>query len=94
MSEQNDRRKNLKERELFDKAKERKIQAISQLLCFNNKIILKQDYFSISIPSKNSLNQTTFKMVSLLRGHQNEFEEKLNVKITINKNDDIVITKK
>lgn len=80
-----DRRKNLKEREMFDKAKNRKIFAISQLLSFNNEVTLKQDYFLISVPTTNSIGQTTFKMVSLLRGHQEEFENKLNVKITFKK---------
>ena len=93
MEQMVERRKNIKEREMFDKAKERKIQAIKLLLLNSNKIILNKKFFTITIPNRQKYGNTTFKEVSLLRGHIKEFENKLNIKIIIDKDDNIIISK-
>lgn len=93
MEQMVERRKNIKEREMFDKAKERKIQAIKLLLLNSNKIILNKKFFTITILNGQNYGNTTFKEVSLLRGHIKEFENKLNIKIVIDKDDNIIISK-
>lgn len=93
MEQMVERRKNIKEREMFDKAKERKIQAIKLLLLNSNKIILNKKFFTITILNGQKYGNTTFKEVSLLRGHIKEFENKLNIKIVIDKDDNVIISK-
>ena len=61
MEQMVERRKNIKERELFDKAKERKIQAIKLLLLNSNKIILNKKFFTITILNGQKYGNTTFK---------------------------------
>ena len=93
MEQMVERRINIEEREMFDKAKERKIQAIKLLLLNNNKIILNKKFFTTTISNGQKYGNTTFKEVSLLRGHIKEFENKLNIKIIIDKDDNIIISK-
>lgn len=93
MEQMVERRKNIKEREMFDKAKERKIQAIKLLLLNSNKIILNKKFFIITISNGQKYGNATFKEVSLLRGHIKEFENKLNIKIVIDKDDNVIISK-
>ena len=93
MEQMVERRVNIEEREMFDKAKERKIQAIKLLLLNNNKIILNKNFFATTISNGKKYGNTTFKEVSLLRGHIKEFENKLNIKIVIDKDDNVIISK-
>lgn len=87
--ENKERRINSKERVMYDSAKSKKIKALQLMLLYQDELYLPTDFFMTAIQAGDRV----FKEVSLLRGHVEEFEKTLDIKLEMTPSKKIHIKK-